>query len=366
MARALALARKGRCSTRPNPAVGCVLVRDDVVIGEGWHRLAGEPHAEVLALAAAGPRARGATCYVTLEPCSHSGRTGPCTEALIGAGVARVVVAHGDPNPKVAGRGYARLRAAGIDVATGVLEGPAADLNRGYLARMRTGRPFVRAKIAASVDGRTALADGASRWISCADARRDVHRARAASGAVLTGIGTVLRDDPALTVREADLELLAGQPLRVVADSRLRTPVQARLLRGPGAALVFGADIAPARAALEAAGATVVTAELDGMRPSPRAMLEHLAGLEINDVWLEAGPTLTGAFLQAGLIDEFVVYLAPSVLGDRARPMLIQPQFESLAATPRLRIVDERRVGSDLRLTLAIARDSNDARSGFP
>src|SRR6056297_2282103 len=283
MARALRLAERGRYTTAPNPRVGCVLVRGGAVVGEGWHERAGGPHAEIVALAAAGAAARGATAYVSLEPCCHHGRTGPCTEALIEAGVARVVYGADDPNPRVAGEGAARLRAAGIDVAGGLLAAQSERLNAGFLLRMRHGRPRVTLKIASSLDGATAMASGESRWITGDAARRDVQRLRAASGAILTGIGTVLADDPRLTVRGEAFGAAPRQPLRVVLDSRLRTPADAKVLAGTGAVLAL------------------------------------LAQREINDVLVEAGPELCGAFLAAGLVDELVIYLAPHIMGSETR-----------------------------------------------
>ncbi len=352
MARALALAQRGRRSARPNPAVGCVLVRDGIVVGEGWHARAGEPHAEIHALRGAGERARGAVCYVTLEPCSHHGRTPPCVDALLAAGVARVVAALRDPNPRVAGGGLARLAAAGIDIDCGLLEAPARALNRGFVQRMERGRPWLRAKVGASLDGRTAMATGESRWITSADARRDVHRLRAESGAVITGIGTVLADDPELTARVHGFDLVAGQPLRAVLDSRLRLPPAARLLAAPGATVIYGVHAdAGRRAALEAGGAQVVLLP-GGETPAPDAVLRDLAAREVNDALLEAGPGLTGAFLEAGVVDELVLYIAPRLLGDAARGLARLPGLARLADAPAFRFADVTRVGPDLRVIL--------------
>lgn len=357
MARALRLARRGRYSTHPNPRVGCVLVRDGRIVGEGWHRRAGEPHAEIEALAAAGESARGATCYVSLEPCSHHGRTPPCVEALMAAGVARVVAAMGDPNPRVDGSGAQRLREGGIPVSLGLLGGEAEDLNRGFIQRMRRGRPWVRVKLAMSLDGRTAMASGESQWITGAEARADVQRLRAEAGAVLTGVGTVLADDPSLNIRDPALDMAGRLPLRVVLDSSLRMPPAARLLHCPGPVLVIAAE-SPAgerRRALEAAGAEVVLCPGQGGRVDLDAAMAVLAGREINEVLVEAGATLAGALLRAALMDELVLYAAPRLLGDRARGLVSLPGLEHLANAPMLRITDVRTVGADLRLIARVA-----------
>jgi len=354
MARALELAARGLYSTDPNPRVGCVIVRDGRVVGEGFHARAGEAHAEVLALAAAGALARGATVYVSLEPCAHQGRTPPCTEALIAAGVGRVLYATGDPNPAVAaaGGGAARLAAAGIGVAAGLLAAAAEALNPGFLARHRRGRPWLRVKLGASLDGRTGLANGKSQWLTCEASRRDVQRLRARSSAILTGATTVLRDDPRLTVRDAALELRGRLPLRVIIDPQLATPPAARLFREPGPVLVLtGAADSPARAALVAAGAEVV--ETAGVAARDLgAVLAELARREQNEVLVEAGPRLAGAFLEAGLIDEFVLYLAPHMLGHDAAPLAMLPMLDDLGDRWEFRYTDVRQVGDDLRLTL--------------
>jgi diaminohydroxyphosphoribosylaminopyrimidine deaminase/5-amino-6-(5-phosphoribosylamino)uracil reductase len=349
MALALRLAAKGLYNTKPNPAVGCVLVNDRAIVGSGFTQPPGGAHAERVALAAAGAQARGATAYVTLEPCNHQGRTGPCTRALVAAGVARVVYAAADPNPLAKG-GAAALQSAGVAVEGGLLAAAAEDLNRGFFSRMQRGRPWLRSKIAASLDGRTALANGASRWITGAVARRDVHQWRARAGAILTGSGTVLSDDPALTARVDDPQIDVRQPLRVVLDSRLRTPPSARVLREPGAALVLA--VAPSAAsarALTAAGARVErVAGADSCDLG--AVLERLAALEINDLWVEAGPRLNGALLAAGLIDELVLYLAPRLLGDTARGMFGVPALAALDEGWQLVFTDVRRYGGDLRI----------------
>lgn len=353
MARALQLARKGLWTTRPNPRVGCVLVRDGRIVGEGLHLRAGEAHAEIQALRTAGEQARGATAFVTLEPCSHYGRTPPCADALQEAGVAGVVAAMEDPNPKVAGQGLARLAAAGIRVRAGLLAEEAEALNIGFVTRMRRGRPWVRVKLAASLDGRTAMASGESRWITGADARRDVHRLRARSCAIVTGIGTVLADDPSLTVRDVADASGVPAPLRVVLDSGLNMSPGAAMFGLPGNVLVLTAVDAPARRqALVQAGADVVRVEAgaDG-RLRLAAVLALLAEREINEVLVEAGPVLAGAFLQAGLTDELVLYQAPQLIGHAARPLLHLSGLDRLAQRVALELTDVRQVGNDLRLT---------------
>ncbi len=355
MARALQLAARGLYTTDPNPRVGCVLVRGGEVVGEGWHERAGEPHAEIHALRAAGGQARGATAYVSLEPCAHHGRTPPCAEALIDAGVARVVAAMEDPNPQVAGQGLRMLRGAGIEAEAGLLQAQAEALNPGFVKRMRTGRPFVRCKLAMSLDGRTAMASGESRWITGPAARADAHRLRARSSAMLTGIGTVLADDPSLNARLGD-DTPVQQPLRVVLDSRLRLPVTARMLSLPGRTIVCcagGAD--PARAgALQAAGAEVIELGAEPGRVSPAAVLDFLGREGVNEVMVEAGATLNGTLLAAGLIDELVVYLAPHLMGDAARGLFHLPGLEHMRERIGLTITDIRAVGQDWRLTAGI------------
>ena len=367
MARAIRLARLGLYTTDPNPRVGCVLARDGEIVGEGWHRWAGEPHAERIALAAAGDRARGATTYVTLEPCCHQGRTPPCTEALLAAGVKRVVAAMVDPNPLVSGEGLARLRDAGVQTESGLLESEAAALNPGFIKRMVQGLPYCRCKLAASLDGRTAMASGESQWISSEASRRDVHRLRARSSAIVTGVGTLLADDPSMTVRLATTDLPGlgsgepvRQPLRVVVDSRLRTPASARMLALPGGTLiacvaVAGAD--PARAMeLRAAGARVEELPEDRGRVHLESLLRRLADQEVNEVLLEAGPTLAGTALTSGLIDELVLYTAPHLMGDGARGLFQLPGLERMEHRIPLVIEEVRRIGPDLRLRLRPGR----------
>ncbi|HUW25397.1 MAG TPA: bifunctional diaminohydroxyphosphoribosylaminopyrimidine deaminase/5-amino-6-(5-phosphoribosylamino)uracil reductase RibD [Gallionella sp.] len=351
MARALKLAEHGLYTASPNPRVGCVLVNGDAVVGEGWHRRTGEPHAEVHALRAAGDAARGTTAYVTLEPCSHHGRTPPCTEALIKAGVTRVVVAAQDPNPEVAGAGIARLRTAGITVDCGLMEAAAHDLNIGFFARMARGTPWLRSKIAMSLDGRTALSNGRSQWITGAAARRDVQHWRARSCAVLTGIGTVLADNPQLNVREITTE---RQPLRVVLDSRLRTPPGARVLHGGGVLVYTATRDAEKRAVLEQAGATVVAVPDAVENVDLAAVLHNLARRGCNEVLVEAGSALNGALLRTGLVDELLLYMAPQLLGDAARGMAQLGELTSLEQRVNLKWQDVRRVGEDLRILVKV------------
>ncbi|MGJ7459990.1 bifunctional diaminohydroxyphosphoribosylaminopyrimidine deaminase/5-amino-6-(5-phosphoribosylamino)uracil reductase RibD [Halomonas sp. MA07-2] len=361
MARALELARRGLYTTDPNPRVGCVLVRHERLVGEGFHLRAGAPHAEVHALAQAGEAACGATAYVTLEPCSHQGRTGPCAVALVEAGVARVVVAMADPNPAVAGRGIALLREAGIEVEVGVLEEQARALNPGFIMRMDHGRPFVRLKMAMSLDGRTAMRSGESQWITGPQARREVQRLRARSSAVLTGVDSVIFDNSRLTVRpeQAELEgveLIAGrQPLRVVVDTHLRLPEAAACLIEPGRTLVATVEEhAPERRErLEAAGAEVVSLPADGNgRVDLHAVLRYLADVEqANEVLLETGATLAGAMLDEGLVDEMQLFVAPTLLGGEARPLFQLAGIESMAQQRGLTILDIRAVGRDWRIT---------------
>ncbi len=362
MRRALALAAQGLETTDPNPRVGCVIAQGERIVGEGWHERAGEAHAEVAALRAAGGRAAGATVYVTLEPCSHSGRTPPCVDALIGAQVGRVVYAIADPNPLVDGRGAARLREGRVRVEAGLLASEAAELNRGFLKRMRYGRPWVRVKLAMSLDGRTALASGASRWISGEAARADVQRWRARSSAVLTGVGTVLADDPRLDVRlakAADANAVSRrQPLRVVLDSSLRTPPGARLFTASGDVLIFCTLSAAdprweARgAALAEQGARIEMLPAEAGRVPLFMMLERLGELQVNELQIEAGAALTGALLQQSLVDELLVYVAPKLLGPAARPLAQLPPLRDLADAPAFELVELADVGGDARLRL--------------
>ena len=351
MARALRLAEFGLFSTTPNPRVGCVIVKDGAVVGEGWHRQAGEAHAEPLALQAAGTAARGATVYVSLEPCSHHGRTPPCADALAAAGVARVVAAMRDPNPQVAGRGLALLEAAGIAVECGLLEREARELNLGFVSRMTRGRPWLRLKLAASLDGKTALANGASQWITGAAARRDGHRWRARACAVVTGIGTVRDDDPQLNVREVDT---FRQPLKVVVDSRLELPLTARLFAGGGVLVATACDDPARIEALRRRGAEVAFLPDARGRVDLHALMEELAQRGINEAHVEAGSRLNGALLAAGLADELLIYLAPCLLGGAARSMFDLPALESLQEKHALSVRDLRLVGADMRVVARV------------
>jgi diaminohydroxyphosphoribosylaminopyrimidine deaminase/5-amino-6-(5-phosphoribosylamino)uracil reductase len=347
MAQALRLAERGLYTTSPNPRVGCVIVNDGTVVGEGWHARAGQAHAEIHALQQAGDRAHGATAYVTLEPCSHHGRTPPCAEALIAAGVARVVAAMRDPNPRVAGSGLARLQAVGIDVASGLMEAQARDLNPGFISRMERQRPWVRSKIAASLDGGTALENGISQWITGAAARQDVQHWRARACAVLTGIGTVLADDPQMNVRDIDT---GRAPLRVVLDSQLRLPPDARILQGSGVLIVCGNDSVPQANALRQAGAEILALPRDDGLTDLAALLQALAQREINELHIEAGPCVNGDLLRAGLIDEFLLYLAPTLLGSSARGLFDFPALTEMSQRTDLDILALDKVGPDIRV----------------
>ena len=349
MRRALELARRGLYSSDPNPRVGCVIAHGERIVGEGWHRYAGEPHAEIHALAEAGGDAAGSTAYVTLEPCRHTGRTGPCTRALIEARVTRVVAAMRDPNPRVAGRGFAELAAAGVEVQTGLLEPEAGRLNRGFVSRFERGRPWVRCKLAVTLDGRTATATGESQWITGEAARADVHRLRAQAGAVLTGIGTLLADDPRLDARVEDAGCLAP-PMRVIVDSRLRTPPAARVFSAPGRVLVAASGEASPAPALLDAGAEVVPLPSSGGRVALGDLMTTLAERGVNEVHTECGPTLAGALLESRLVDEVVVYLAPVLLGDAARGMFTLPMVAAMRDRIGLEITGVERVGADLRI----------------
>jgi len=353
MARALGLAERGLFTTTPNPRVGCVVVRGGEVVGEGFHERAGEAHAEVNALRAAGGRAAGGTVYVNLEPCSHHGRTPPCTDALVAAGVKRVVVAMGDPNPKVSGQGFAALRAAGVEVASGLLEAEARELNVGFVSRMTRGRPWVRLKVAATLDARTALADGESQWITGEAARRDGHRWRARACAILTGIGTVKDDDPRLTVRDVETP---RQPLRVLVDSRLEVPLSARILEG-GNLLVAAAIEDQARIdALHERGAEVVVLPNASGKVELEDLMRELGRRALNEIHVEAGFKLNGSLVAAGVVDELLVYIAPKVLGESARGMFNLPGVERLADARRLQLMDVTRIGEDVRLRLGMTQ----------
>jgi diaminohydroxyphosphoribosylaminopyrimidine deaminase / 5-amino-6-(5-phosphoribosylamino)uracil reductase len=357
MTRALELAALGATTTQPNPRVGCVIAKEGRIIGEGWHERAGGPHAEVVALraVAAGPgglaNARDSTVYVNLEPCSHHGRTPPCSDALVNARVGRVVFSIPDPNPKVAGRGAVLLTQAGIKVDMGLMEAEAEELNLGYLKRRRKGTPFVRVKIGMSLDGRTALASGQSKWITSEAAREDVQRWRASSAAVMTGIGTVLADDPQLNVRLPDI---TRQPAVVVLDADARTPPTARLFSGGAPVVVFTRDATmPASAALRLKGARVETVRGTG-ELDLEAVLARLGDdeLEVNELLVEAGPTLTGSLVRHGLVDELLIYIAPKLVGPQGRPLFDLPQLEDLQQAQAFQILETRQVGPDLRLRM--------------
>ena len=351
MAQALRLAKRGLYSTSPNPRVGCVIVRDGVVVGEGWHQRAGEAHAEVNALQQAGAAARGATAYVTLEPCSHHGRTPPCTEALLAAGIGRVVAAMADPNPLVAGRGLAQLQAAGVAVDVGLMADEAHELNIGFVSRMTRKRPWVRLKAAASLDGKTALQNGESQWITGPQARQDGHCWRARACAILSGIGTVRKDDPQLNVRGVDTP---RQPLKVIVDSRLELSPAARLLEAGNVLLVSAgqavAEVAEKAAALRERGAEILDLPDGKGRVDLHALLHELARRGLNEVHVEAGSRLNGALLAAGLVDEVLLYLAPCLLGDTAQGLFALPALESLAGKHRLAIREVKQFGDDLRV----------------
>lgn len=393
MALALRLAERGLFTTQPNPRVGCVIARGEESVGHGWHQRAGGPHAEVFALREAGPRARGATAYVTLEPCAHHGRTPPCAEALIAAGVTRVVVAAEDPFAQVDGRGVARLRNAGIAVDVGLMRESSRELNIGFFSRIERGRPWVRVKLAMSLDGRTALASGESKWITGAAARADVQRWRARSSAILTGSGTVLADNPRLTVRLPEenpttaqtnplspMALDGGEggastphasrrraavegfppqaranegyePLRVVLDRQLRTPVDSHLLDGRAPTLLLHGASAKADATRFHPAQRACVAEKNGAL-NLHAALALLAQRDINELHVEAGPTLCGALFAAGLVDELLLYIAPVLLGDSARPLLTMPPLAHMAQRWQLQTIDRRVLGEDLRLRL--------------
>jgi diaminohydroxyphosphoribosylaminopyrimidine deaminase/5-amino-6-(5-phosphoribosylamino)uracil reductase len=356
MRRALALAALGARTTQPNPRVGCVIAREGVIVGEGWHQRAGEPHAEVFALRAAGELARGATAFVTLEPCNHHGRTPPCTEALINAGIARVIFACGDPNPRVDGSGAARLRAAGIAVEVGLCATEGEELNRGFFKRMRTGRPWLRLKLAASIDGRTALAHGESQWITSPAARADVHRFRAESAAILSTSATVLADDPQLDARsDGGVSPPTRQPMRVLLDRQLRIPPRARVF-------TTGGEV------VRLAGAATQSIPTPAMA-SPQGRIEHIAlggdgqlnleavlawmgGAALNEVWTECGSTLAGALLDRGLVDEMVLYLAPKLLGSAAKPLVEMAGPARLAEAMTWQVHDLQQIGPDIRIML--------------
>lgn len=341
MARAIELAEKGLFTTKPNPRVGCVIVRDDQIVGEGWHQWAGENHAEVVALKAAGSRAQGATAYVSLEPCSHQGRTPPCTRALIEAGVTRTVAAIEDPNPRVSGSGLEILRMAGIRTESGLMAKEAEQLNRGFIKRMKTGKPYILSKIGMSLDGRIALSNGESQWITSPEARADVHLLRARCSAVVTGRGTFLKDHPSLNARpHPDLGPLR-QPARVLLDSRGICPRVGPFFENPGDAHVL----------------TLETFKSGGPHLDLPDVIDWLGAEEYNEVLFECGPTLNGALLKAGLVDEWLIYLAPKVLGSSAQGAFTLAEMVRLAECPELALKSHMQLGPDLRLTLKPSQD---------
>lgn len=373
MQQALDLAAKGIYTTAPNPAVGCVLVKAGTVVGEGWHQKAGLPHAEREALAIAGEYARGATAYVTLEPCSHVGRTPPCADGLIEAGVSRVIVAMRDPNPLVAGQGIARIEAAGIQVEVGLLEKQARLLNQGFIMRMEHQRPFVRLKMASSLDGRTAMSDGESKWITGLEAREIVHQLRAKSGAVITGIGSVLMDDPSMNVRLSPQRLDAlglteqpAQPLRVVLDSKLRFPLDAKMLSAEGPIVVMTSENAMLAEAdkaevLTQKGVEVVAVPSSSSGLALPAVLEYLANqVNINDVMVESGATLAGAWIESGLVDELHSFIAPVLMGDQAKPMFVLPSVQRMLDKKQFEVQSTAMVGRDAYLRLTPLKELRD------
>ena len=348
MNRAIQLARKGLFTTHPNPRVGCVLVKDDQIVGEGFHYKAGEGHAEVNALKQAGDAAKDAICYVTLEPCCHHGKTPPCTEALIKAGVREVIVAMEDPNPLVAGNGIAALEQAGIKVTMGICREQAEGLNPGFIKRMKTGLPFIRVKIGASLDGRTAMASGESQWITGEESRKDVQKFRAMSSAIATGIETVLADDPSLNVRDPDYDTAGRQPLRVILDSNFRFPEQAKMRSLSGENLIM------ATRETDQPDTVKIAAGSDDRVDLEKAMRYLAEEKEINEVLVEAGSTLSGAFIQVGLVDELIIYQAPKLLGGSARALVDLPGLEKLSDCVELEIKSLKKIGKDIRIVAGI------------
>lgn len=350
MERALRLAKQGQYTAHPNPMVGCVLVKNGDVVGEGWHEVAGESHAEINALQAAGDETRGATAYVTLEPCAHQGKTPPCSESLIRAGVSEVVVAREDPNPNVDGKGLQALTAAGVAVRCGLMKREVDELLAGFLSRIERGRPYVRVKMACSIDGRIAMANGQSQWITGAEARADVQRLRARSGAIMTGIGTVLADDPSLTVRDPSLNKHGTQPVRVVLDSRLRMPLSAEMLGLAGTTLLVCSDDRNAKE-LTDAGAVVIKIDNERGRIDLSGVLNQLALLHVNDVLVESGPGVAGGLIEEKLVDELVIYQGPHIMGSETMGMFTTPGWTDLVDRQALHIIETCQVGNDTRIT---------------
>ncbi len=360
MAHALKLAGRGLYTTAPNPRVGCVIVRDDKIVGEGWHQYSGQPHAEIRALESAGKSAHGATVYVTLEPCCHHGLTPPCTDALIRTGVRRVVIAMKDPNPVVSGNGIKELIQAGITVESGVMQKSAAELNPGFISRMQKGRPYVRCKLAMSLDGRTAMASGESRWITSPPARRDVHLLRARSSAIITGINTILADDPLMTVRDVDISEYI-QPLRIIVDTRLRTPENAKILSQKGRIIIATAshDTNISLNISKHDNIEVLQFPLKGRHVNLSSLMEALAIQQINEVLIEAGPELSSGMLTAGLIDELIIYMAPHLMGSTAQPLFKLPGISEMTDRIDIEITDIRAVGKDWRITAKVNNASD-------
>jgi diaminohydroxyphosphoribosylaminopyrimidine deaminase / 5-amino-6-(5-phosphoribosylamino)uracil reductase len=361
MSRALQLAEQGLYTTQPNPRVGCVIVKDSKIIGEGAHLKAGEPHAEVFALRQAGTQAKGATLYVTLEPCNHTGRTPPCSQAIVDAGVAKVIAAMQDPNPQVSGNGLVHLQANNIETATGLMEKQAQDLNPGFISRMTRQLPFVRSKIAASLDGKTALNNGASQWITGEAARADVQHWRARSCAILTGAGTVLADNPNMTVRYDSLNSMPAarmdiglQPMRIIVDSALKTPPNAKILQGGNVLIAFAKASQKKQVQLLAAGAELLCIPNEQGKVCLKTLLSHLASREINEVLVEGGEGLNGALLAQNLIDEFVIYYAPKLMGGAAKSMFAMPEFTNMQQAIDLQVLDVRHIGTDLGADIRI------------
>jgi len=358
MLEAIQLAKRGWYTTHPNPRVGCVLVKNQKIIGRGWHQQAGSAHAEINALSDAKSDVKGATAYVTLEPCSHFGKTPPCCDALINTGIKRVVIAMQDPNPLVAGQGMERLKHAGIEVISGVLEKEAKTLNRGFIKRMIEKKPFVRCKMAASLDGQTALSSGESKWVTSTEARQDVQRLRAESSAILTGIGTVLADDPSMTVRDSSFNII-HQPARIIVDSQLRISASANILHQPGQVHLFVSEKAVSKNAklldkykqIQQTGALVHTIDEGDHGLNLQQILNKLAQLEFNEILLETGKTLAGSMLSAALVDELMIYLAPKLMGSEGRGMFDLSAINTMQDVMDLKIEDVRSIGKDIRIT---------------
>jgi diaminohydroxyphosphoribosylaminopyrimidine deaminase/5-amino-6-(5-phosphoribosylamino)uracil reductase len=354
MSHAIRIAERGAFTTHPNPRVGCVIVKENEIIGEGWHIEAGKEHAEINAMNDAGlANVKGATIYLSLEPCSHKGRTGPCSTALVKAGVSKVFVAMLDPNPLVAGKGVQELKDNGIEVDIGILKEQAELLNPGYIKRMVSGRPFVRNKMAMSLDGRTAMASGESKWITSEDARQDVQKLRARSSCILTGVGTILADDPSMTVR---MDGILQQPLRAIVDTHLSTPLDAKILAQQGKTIIFTCRKDEGDVQRFAKhGIEIITVPQKGSYLDLEAVLDHLGTLEINEVFLEAGATLSGAMLQAKLIDELVIYVAPILLGNNAKGLFGLTNMETMDQKIALNIIEQRAIGVDWRIRATLA-----------